>query len=120
MYPYTLRVPYTLQLTTKIGPHQSAFVCEIDAELVVEYEDTQNWEISALRFEQTRWNPEFEVTPESDPDLWKLVERALDMDDKTIAARIVEAGEEERAACKADAADQAYEAYRDRMWEAGR
>lgn len=118
-FPYTLHIPYAPQITTKIGPSEFAFVCEIDAELTVEYESAENWEIAGLLFTQSRWNPEFEVTPESDPDLWKVIQRAIDAD-KDIASRIVEAGEEERAACKEDAADAAYEAYRDRMWEAGR
>lgn len=114
MYPYTIRIPYAPQITTKIGPHASAFVCEIDAELVVDYETPENWEIVGLRFEQTRWNPEFEVTPESDALLWKLIERAIDMDDKAVAAKVEEMICEDytdRRNALDDAADRAYDAW---------
>lgn len=121
----SLRIPYALEFNALIGStngiKQYAFTgMELDAELVVEYEDSQNWEITGLRFEQSRWNPEFEVTPTSDPDLWKLIERAIDLDDKAIAARVVEAGEEELASIAADRGDYEYEMRRERMWEAGR
>lgn len=118
--PYTLRIPYTLELGTKIGTHTWAFVSEFDAELVVDYEDLDNWEITGLRFEQSRWNPEFEVTPKSDPDLWKLIDRSLDLDDKAVAEKVRQQIIDDRMCAESDRGDQMYEAYRERMWEAGR
>ena len=87
-YPYTLRFPYAVELTSKTGAITHGFIAEIDAELVVEYEDTDNWEVVGLRFEQTKYSPEFEVTPKSDPTLWALIERALDLDDKAVCAKV--------------------------------
>lgn len=97
-YPYSLRFPYALELHAIIGNRDSLLLAkqyafcgvEFDAEIEVDYEDPDNWEITGLRFEQTRWNPEFTVTPKSDPDLWKLIDRALDLDDKAICAKVKE------------------------------
>ena len=95
-YPYTLRVPYTLSLMANVGRDvalntiKRGFVAEFDCELVVEYEDTDNWEVDHIRFEQTRWNEEYTVSPTSDPDLWKLVERALEYDWKDLGDKVRE------------------------------
>lgn len=122
-YPFSLRIPYALELYAVTGNQGSLFLqpkhsflgAELDCELVVGYEDTTNWEIEALRFEQTRWNPEFEVTAKSDPDLWKLIDRALDLDDKAVCARVIELINEayyDRQAMREDAMADRYEEYR--------
>lgn len=88
--PYTLRIPYTLELSAKTGAFNYCFVSEFDCELVVEYADDENWEIASVRMEQTQWNPEFEISAKSDPTLWTLIERALKHDDKAICEKVLE------------------------------
>lgn len=123
-YPYTVRFPYALELSAITGTSGMTktygFVAEIDAELVVEYTSPEDWEITGLRFEQTKWNPEYEITHETDPDMWKVISRSLDLNDKDIATRVVEQILEDYTSRREERADQAYEDYRERMWEAGR
>ena len=121
----TLHIPYTLEISALIGNtngvRQFAFCgCEFDAELVVEYTSPEDWEITGLLFTQTRWNPEFEVTGESDPDLWRVIVRGIDLDDKAISSLVVEQIHEDIAARRDDYADYLLEQRRDAQWEAGR
>lgn len=91
-----LHIPYTLSLMANIGRDAAlgtikrAFVAEFDTTLDVDYEDTENWEVNSITFEQTRWNDEFSVDGKSDPELWKLVLRAIDYDWKDLGDKVRE------------------------------
>lgn len=95
-FPYATHIPYTLSLLANIGRDAAlgtirrGFVAEFDCELTVEYEDAENWEITDVRFEQTRFAGEFVVSAESDPDLWKLIKRGFDYDWKDLSDKIRE------------------------------
>lgn len=92
----SLHIPYTLSLMANIGRDAAlgtikrGFVAEFDTTLDVDYEDFQNWEIVSITFEQTRWNDEFFVDEVSDPDLWKLVKRAIEYDWKDLEDKVRE------------------------------
>lgn len=92
----SLHIPYTLNLMANIGRDAAlgtikrGFVAEFDTTLDLDYEDTQNWEITSITFEQTRWNDEFSVDEKSDPELWKLVLRAIDYDWKDLGDKVRE------------------------------
>ena len=92
----SLHIPYTLTLVTNLGRDavlntvRRGFVAEFDATLDVDYEDTRNWEITSITFEQTKWTDEFSVDEKSDPDLWKLIQRAFEYDWKDLGDKVRE------------------------------
>ena len=91
-----LHIPYTLTLVTNLGRDavlntiKRGFVAEFDATLDVDYADTRNWEITSITFEQTKWTDEFSVDEKSDPDLWKLIQRAIEYDWKDLGDKVRE------------------------------
>lgn len=89
-YPYSLTFPHALELTAITGNTAGiktyGFVAEFDCELVCDYEDADNWEITGVTITKTRWAPEFTITAQSDPNMWVLISRALGLDDKKIEA----------------------------------
>lgn len=94
-FPYSLHVPHTMSLLAHLGRDfdgraKRGFISEFDCTVDVDYENTENWEISSITIEQSGWNNEFCVTAKSDPYLWKIVNRALDHDWKDLSARINE------------------------------
>jgi hypothetical protein len=92
----SLHIPYTLTLVANTGRDpilntiKRGFIAEFDATLDVEYTDHEDWEIVSVTFEQTRWNDEFEVSAESDPDLWKLIQRSFEYDWKDLGDKVRE------------------------------
>ena len=92
----TLHIPYTLTLVTNLGRDavlntiKRGFVAEFDCTLDVDYEDTRDWEINSITFEQTQWNDEYSVDEKSDPDLWKLIQRAFEYDWKDLGDKLRE------------------------------
>jgi hypothetical protein len=123
LYPYSLRIPHTLALNSVLskGPVKTyGFVAEFDCEIEIDYEDPDNWEITGLRFEQTKWNPEFTITPKSDPAFWALIDRALKLEDKEIAAKAVERMYEAWEDRQNQRCDEAHDRYVDSMLETNR
>lgn len=109
-FPYSLHVPHTMSLLAHLGRDfdgraKRGFISEFDCTVDVDYENTENWEISSITIEQSRWNDEFCVTAKSDPDLWKIVTRALDHDWKDLSSRINEMILENEAYREDDHAD---------------
>ena len=92
----TLHIPYTLTLVTNLGRDavlntiKRGFVAEFDCTLDVDYEDTRNWEITSITFEQTKWNEEYSVDEKSDPDLWTLIQRSFEYDWKDLGDKVRE------------------------------
>ena len=89
-----LNIPYTLTLAA--SGDTTHIVAELDCELEVTFDDLDNWGIDAVIFSKSLYNPAFTVTPKSDPDLWKLLERTLERDSTSIADKVMEAAIEER------------------------
>ena len=91
-----LRIPYTITLVSNLGRDpilnvmKRGFVAEFDATLDVEYEDFQNWEVASITFEQTKWNDEYSIDEASDPDMWKLIQRAFEYDWKDLQDKVRE------------------------------
>ena len=106
-----LRIPYTITLVTNLGRDpilnvmKRGFVAEFDATLDVEYEDFQNWEVASITFEQTKWNDEFSIDEASDPDFWKLIQRAFEYDWKDLQDKVREFIIEDDANAKYDSAE---------------
>ena len=97
-----LNIPYTL--TIAAAGDKSHFVTEFDCELEVTFDSPEDWYIDAVAFTAYRDQPAFSVTAKSDPDLWKLMERAFEHSSMSISDKVLEA---------------AYEARRDRMADYG-
>lgn len=106
----SLHIPYTLSLMANtgrdaaLGTIKRGFIAEFDCAVDVEYTDHEEWEITSVTFEQTRWNDEFVVSEKSDPDLWKLVLRAIDYDWKDLGDKVRECIIEDDANAKFDSA----------------
>ena len=92
----TLHIPYTLTLVSNLGRDavlstiKRGFVAEFDCTLDIDYENTRNWEITSITFEQTKYTEEFSVDEKSDPDLWKLIQRAFEYDWKDLGDKVRE------------------------------
>ena len=114
-HPFTLTVPYTLSFMANIGRDAAfgtikrGFMAEFDCSIEVEYTDPDDWEIVGIHFDKTKWADGFGVDSASDPDMWKLVERALEYDWKDLESKIIELMYEDysdrRAAREDDAHD---------------
>ena len=111
MYPYSLHIPYSLEITTKTGPAKAGFVAEFDCQIDVDYEDDENWEITSVTVEQSRWNDEFSISAKTDPDLWKIVLRSIDADWKAIQEKILEWMGEDYSDRRAARCDDAHDAW---------
>ena len=111
MFPYSLHIPDTLEITTKTGPAKAGFVAEFNCQIDVDYEDPDNWEITGVTVEQSRWNDEFSISAKTDPDLWKIVLRALDADWKAIKDKILEWMGEDYSDRRAARCDDAHDAW---------
>lgn len=107
----SLHIPYSLSLLANtgrdpaLGTIKRGFIAEYECVLDVDYTDTQDWEVVSVTFEQTRWNDEFVVSPLSDPDLWKLVVRAMDYDWKDLSDKVRECIIDDHAECGDDRGD---------------
>jgi len=112
----SLHIPYTLSLVantgrTPTGQIKRGFVSEFDCQLDVEYTDHEDFEVVSVTIEQCSFCDEFTVDAESDPELWKLMQRAVDYDWLSINERIQEMIASDMA-CADD--DYHYEQARDR------
>lgn len=92
----SLHIPYSLTLVANCGHTamntiKRGFVSEFECDIDVDYRDHGDWEIVSVTFEKTRWNDEFVVDENSDPDLWKLMKRAFEYDWKDLGDKIAEA-----------------------------
>ena len=96
-------IPYTLTLAA-VGD-KSRFVTEFDCVLDVEFDSPEDWTIEAVDFPKSGNSPEFSVTATSDPDLWRLMERAFDHSEMRIANAVTRWAAEEAADRVADRAD---------------
>jgi len=97
-----LNIPYTL--TIAAAGDKSHFVTEFDCELEVTLDGFEDWFINSVVFEGTATRPHI-VTPKSDPDLWKLLERAFEHSSIKIADKVMEAAIEARNDRMGDRAD---------------
>lgn len=98
-----LNIPYTL--TIAAAASKSQFVTEFDCELEVTFDSPEDWYIDAVLFTAYRDIPAFSVTPKTDPDLWKLMERAFEHSSMSISDKVMEAAAEARNDRLADHAD---------------
>lgn len=98
-----LNIPYTL--TIAAAGDKSHFVTEFDCELSIDLTDFEDWFIDEVNFPKSGNTPAFTVTPKSDPDLWKLLERAFEHSSARIADKVIRAAIEERNDRLADRAD---------------
>jgi len=108
----------TLEWTLSIVAAGNAqnFVTEFDCVLDIEVDDSDEYpdfSVESVDFTKSGNSPAFTVSEKSDPDLWKLIERAIDRDQIKIADKVVEYLIDEKMSRLADRADH----YRDMMMD---